>query len=244
MNLYRGDCLEIMSLIPDKSIDMILCDPPYGSTPLKWDQCLNFSKLWECYKKVIKSNGAILIFGQEPFSSYVRLSNIDYYRYDWYWQKERLTNVFQVKRRPGKTIETISVFYINQCNYFPQKNKHTGKLVTNKIGETARWSETMAGEKPKTKPLEYIDDGTRYPTQLLTINRDNNRKALHPTQKPVALLKYLIKTYTNEGEMVLDNCVGSGSTGIACVNTNRNFIGIEMDEKYFKIAEKRINERI
>lgn len=244
IDIKQGDCLELMKEIPDKSIDMILCDLPYGTTPLKWDSVLNIEKLWRVYNRIIKHNGAIVLFGQEPFASYLRLSNITMYKYDWYWEKERLTNVFQVKKRAGKTIENIMVFYKNQCTYNPQKNQHHGKLVTNKIGENARWSVTQAGYRSKTKPFEYVDDGTRYPTQCLRFNRDNPRTRLHPTQKPVALLEYLIKTYTNEGETVLDNCMGSGSTGVACINTNRNFIGYELDEKYFEIAEKRLNECI
>lgn len=240
IQLLRGNCLELMKEISDKSIDMILCDLPYGTTPLNWDSALNMEELWKEYSRVVKPNGAIVLFGQEPFSSYVRISNIKQYRYDWYWEKERLTNVFQVKKRAGKTIENIMVFYKEQCTYNPQKNIHEGKRVTNKIGKNARWSVTQSGYEQTTKPFEYNDDGTRYPTQLLKFQRDNPRKRLHPTQKPISLLEYLIKTYTNEGETVLDNCMGSGSTGIACVNTNRNFIGIELDKKYFDIAKERV----
>lgn len=240
INLIQGNCLEKMKDIPDESIDLVLVDPPYGTTPHDWDIVLDFTKLWKEYKRIIKPCGVVCIFGQEPFCSYVRLSNIEEYKYDWYWEKERLTNVFQIKRRPGKVIENIMVFYDKQCNYFPQKRKHGGKKVTNKIGKNARWSVTMAGKEPTTKPLEYVDDGTRHPTQLLKFNRDNIRKSLHPTQKPLALVEYLISTYTNENEVVLDNCMGSGTTGVACKNLNRNFIGIELDPEYFKIAEKRI----
>ena len=157
-------------------------------------------------------------------------------------EKERLTNVFQVKRRPGKTVENICVFYKEQCIYNPQKSEHIGKLVSNKIGENARWSVTQSGYNQNTKPFEYHDDGTRHPTQVLRINRDNPRERLHPTQKPVELLEYLIKTYTNEGMTVLDCCMGSGSTGVACINTNRNFIGIEKDLDYYIIASNRIRE--
>lgn len=239
-SLYCGDCLEVLLTITKQSIDLVIIDPPYGQTPLKWDSVIPFKNLWEYLHRVIKPSTPILIFGQEPFSSYVRISNISEYKYDWYWEKERLTNVFQVKRRPGKTIETISVFYDKQPIYNPQKNKHEGKLVTNKIGENARWSVTQSGYEPKTKPFEYHDDGTRHPTQVLRINRDNPRKVLHPTQKPVELLEYLINTYTNENNLVLDCCMGSGSTGIACLNTNRKFIGIEKDETYFDVAKQRM----
>ena len=240
IKLLQGDCLELMKEIPDDSIDMVLCDLPYGNTPLHWDSVINMQKLWDVYARIIKNNGAIVLFGQEPFSSYLRISNIKDYKYDWYWEKERLTNVFQVKKMAGKTVENIMVFYKNQCTYNPQKNVHQGKKVTNKIGENARWSVTQSGYQQTTKPFEYHDDGTRYPTQLLRFNRDNPRERLHPTQKPIALLEYLIKTYTDEQDIVLDNCMGSGSTGVACIHTNRNFIGMELDEKYFNIAKERI----
>jgi site-specific DNA-methyltransferase (adenine-specific) len=241
-SLYNMNCLEGMKFIPDGSIDMVLCDLPYGTTKCSWDILIPFEQLWEQYNRIVKNSGAILLFGQEPFSSFVRLSNLQDYKYDWYWQKERLTNVFQVKRRPGKVIETISVFYKEQCFYNPQKTNYTGPERKNKIGEDARWSVTMAGRNPKTKPLEYKDDGTRYPLQIIQMKRDSNRDALHPTQKPVALFEYLIKTYTNEGEIVLDNCMGSGTTAIACINTNRNFIGFELDTTYCGIADSRIQD--
>ena len=240
VKLYNDDCFNVFPQIDDNSIDCIICDPPYGTTPLKWDNILPFEDLWKQYKRIIKVNGAIVIFSQEPFATYLRMSNIKDYRYDWYWEKERLTNVFQIKKRCGKTVENIVVFYNQQCTYNAQKIQHTGKKVTNKIGENARWSITQAGYKSITKPFEYNDDGTRYPTQILRINRENPRKRVHPTQKPVELLMYLVKTYTNEGDMVLDNCMGSGSTGIACKLLNRDFIGIEIDETYFNIAQERI----
>lgn len=238
--LYQGDCLDIMQQIPENSVDCVICDPPFGTTPLTWDSIIPFDKLWEQFSRIIKSTTPIILFGQEPFSSYVRMSNIKQYRYDWYWEKERLTNVFQIKKRCGKTVENIMVFYKEQCLYNPQKHDHIGKRVTNKIGDNARWSVTQSGYEQKTKPFEYNDDGTRHPTQVLKFNRDNPRQRLHPTQKPVELLEYLIKTYTNEGMTVLDNCMGSGSTGIACLNTNRYFIGIEKDENYFNVAKQRI----
>ena len=238
--LYNGDCLEVMKQIPEHSVDLIICDPPYGTTPLSWDSVIPFNQLWELFHRITKPTTPIIIFGQEPFSSYVRMSNIKEYRYDWYWEKERLTNVFQVKRRPGKTVENVMVFFKEQGIYYPQKREYLGKKVTNKIGENARWSVTQSGYEQNTKPFEYNDDGTRHPTQVLKFNRDNPRKRLHPTQKPVDLCEYLIKTYTDEEMMVLDNCMGSGTTGVACKNLNRNFIGIEKDEKYFEIAKQRI----
>ena len=241
VTLYQGDCLELMKDIPSKSIDMILCDPPYGNTPLKWDSILPFDKLWKEYNRIIKDNGAIVLFANEPFASMLRASNIKKYKYDWYWVKERLTNVFQVKRRCGKVVENICVFYKKQPTYNPQKTEHSGKKVTNKVGASARFSITQSGHSTIV-PLEYIDDGTRHPTQILRFNRDNPRKRLHPTQKPVDLLEYLIRTYTNKGDTVLDNCMGSGSTGCACIKSERNFIGIEKDKKYFEIAKVRLEE--
>jgi site-specific DNA-methyltransferase (adenine-specific) len=229
-----------MQSLPEHSIDLILVEPPYNTTPLHWDKALNFESLWDQYHRIAKPTTAILIFAQEPFASFVRMSNLKEYRYDWYWQKERLTNVFQVKRRPGKTVENICVFYKEQCIYNPQKHEHHGKPVHNKVGENARWSVTQSGYEQKTKPFNYNDDGTRHPTQVLNVNRDNPLKRLHPTQKPVELLEYLIKTYTNEEMIVLDNCMGSGSTGIACLNTNRKFIGIDLDDNYFNVAKQRI----
>jgi len=241
ITLWQGDCLELMSDIPDSTIDAIICDPPYGTTPIDWDNVLDFTNLWEQYNRIVKQNGVIILFGQEPFSTYVRMSNINDYKYDWYWEKERITNIFQVKRRPGKTVENVMVFYKNQCTYHPQKTEHIGKRVTNKIGENAQWSVTQSGYEQTTKPIEYSDDGTRYPTQVLRINRDNPRERLHPTQKPVELISYLVETYTNVGDTILDNCMGSGTTGVACKFLNRNFIGIELDEHYFDIAQKRID---
>lgn len=238
--LKHGDCLDVMQEIPDNSIDCIICDPPYGTTPIKWDKIIDFDLLWKEYHRIIKPAGAIILFGQEPFSTYVRMSNIKEYKYDWYWEKERLTNVFQVKKRCGKTVENIMIFYNKQCTYNPQKTEYKGKKVVNKIGENARWSVTQSGYAQTTKPFEYEDDGTRHPTQVLRINRDNPRKRVHPTQKPIELLEYLVSTYTNEDDLVLDNCMGSGTTGVACKNLNRNFIGIEKEQKYFDIAKERI----
>lgn len=241
--IHLGDCLDLMRLIPDKSIDLILCDLPYGTTKCKWDVVIPFNYLWEHYGRIIKDNGAIVLFGQEPFSSTLRLSNLPWYRYDWYWQKERPTNVMQVKRRAGKVIETISVFYKSQCTYNPQKTVHTGKLVTNRVGKNGSFSSLV--DAKKTKPYNYRDDRTRHPLQLLKFNRDTvgaTGRNLHPTQKPVALCEYLIKTYTNEGELVLDNCAGSGTTGVACLNLGRRFICIEKDPDYYAASVQRLKD--
>ena len=239
--LLQGDCLELMKGIPDGSIDMILCDLPYGTTKCSWDVLIPFEPLWEQYNRIIKDNGVICLFGQEPFSSFLRVSNINNYKYDVYWEKERLTNINQVKKRVGKTIETISIFYKKQCTYNPQMIKYNGQPRTNKVKNGKMGVLTDQQEK---KVIEYKDTGWRYPTQVWKFQRDCLTSNLHPTQKPVALLEELIKTYTNEDETVLDNCMGSGSTGVACIHTNRNFIGMELDKNYFDIAKERIEKEV
>lgn len=243
IKLYNNDCIEVMKQLISEgvTVDCIITDLPYGTTPCPWDVVIPFEDMWECINKIIKPNGAIVLFGQEPFSSLLRISNIKNYKYDWIWKKERLTNVFQVKRRPGKIVENISVFYKKQPTYHPQKTKHNGPLRTNKIGDNAGFSITQTGSG--TKPIEYNDDGTRYPLQIIEFNRDSMyEEKYHPTQKPIELLEYLIKTYTDEGEIVLDFTMGSGSTGVACQNLNRKFIGIELDKNYFDIATERIKK--
>ena len=243
IKLYNNDCIEVMKQLISEgvTVDCIITDLPYGTTPCPWDVVIPFEDMWECINKIIKPNGAIVLFGQEPFSSLLRISNIKNYKYDWIWKKERLTNVFQVKRRPGKVVENISVFYKKQPTYHPQKTKHNGPLRTNKIGDNPGFSITQTGSG--TKPIEYNDDGTRYPLQIIEFNRDSMyEEKYHPTQKPIELLEYLIKTYTDEGEIVLDFTMGSGSTGVACQNLNRKFIGIELDKNYFDIATERIKK--
>lgn len=244
INLYQGDCIAVMKQLISEgvTVDCIITDLPYGTTPCPWDVIIPFDEMWECINKIIKPNGAVVLFGQEPFSSLLRVSNIKNYKYDWIWKKERLTNVFQVKRRPGKVVENISVFYKKQPTYNPQKTKHNGPLRANKIGDNAGFSITQTGGGGP-KPIEYNDDGTRYPLQVIEFNRDSMyEEKYHPTQKPIELLEYLIKTYTNEGETVLDFTMGSGSTGVACKNLNRSFIGIELDKNYFDIANERIEK--
>ena len=232
MQLLNGDCLQLMKQIPNKSIDMILCDLPYGTTACKWDSVIPFEPLWEQYNRIIKDNGAIVLFGSEPFSSYLRMSNIKNFKYDWIWNKKLAGNGILAKKQPLKIHEIVSVF--NSGIYIPQMTKgRYRKKMTGGIKE----SEITGGNSVVD---EYSND-LYYPKTILEYGIGNMRKGrLHPTQKPVALLEYLIKTYTNEGDVVLDNCMGSGSTGVACVNTNRNFIGIELDRDYFNIAKKRI----
>ena len=236
--IWNIDCLIGMHNLPNKSVDCVVCDLPYNTTNCLCDNALPFDELWKQYKRIVKDNGAILLFGQEPFSSQLRLSNLKDYKYDIYWQKERITNVFQLNKRPGKVIETISVFYNKQCTYNPQMSIHTGPKVTNKIKNGRMGKLVDASGKP---PTPYVDKGTRYPLQIVRFQRDYYTVgSLHPTQKPVALIEYLIKTYTNEGDIVLDNCMGSGTTAIAAINTQRNFIGYEKDDKYWAIAMNRI----
>jgi site-specific DNA-methyltransferase (adenine-specific) len=232
IELLQGDCLELMKDIPDKSIDMILCDLPYGTTACKWDAIIPFEPLWEQYNRIIKDNGAIVLFGSEPFSSALRMSNIKNFKYDWIWNKKLAGNGILAKKQPLKIHENIMVF--NTTIYHPQMAK--GKM-RKKMG--LKESEITGGN---SFVAEYAND-EYYPQSIQEFSIANLRKGrLHPTQKPVALLEYLIKTYTNEGDVVLDNCMGSGSTGVACLNTNRNFIGIELDPTYFDIAQKRIAE--
>ena len=203
IEIFNADCLEKMNDIKDHSIDMVLCDLPYGTTACSWDIIIPFDKLWEQYKRICKDNAAIVLFGQEPFSSLLRTSNLKDYKYDLYWEKEAPTNILQLKRRFGKNVETISVFYEKQCTYNPQKYKHDGRLVVTKaISGMGKLSSNN-----QIKPHNYKDDGTRYPKQVLKFNRVDKHHIVHPTQKPVELLEYLIKSFTNEGDLVLDNCM-------------------------------------
>ncbi|HOQ38736.1 MAG TPA: site-specific DNA-methyltransferase [Acetivibrio sp.] len=233
IKLLHGDCLELMKDIPDKSIDMILCDLPYGTTACRWDSIIPFEQLWEQYNRVIKDNGAIALFGSEPFASRLRMSCMKYYRYDWVWCKPKGSGFFNAKKMPLKNHETISIFYKTMPTYNPQMT--TGRPYKVRQGYVGEY----LSQSKSNNPIVTVNNGVRYPVSVLNFKIDTG---LHPTQKPVALLEYLIKTYTTEGETVLDNCMGSGSTGIACINTKRNFIGIEKDDKYFEIAKSRIEK--
>ena len=238
--VWLGDCLELMKNIPEKSVDMILCDLPYGTTTCKWDVIIPFKDLWEHYSRICKTTTAIVLFGQEPFTSLLRISNLKYWKYDWYWEKERITNITQVKKRAGKTIETISVFYMSQCKYFPQMVKYDGPSRSNKVRNGKLGKLVDSTEK---KVHEYQDTGFRYPTQVLRFRRDCLISNLHPTQKPLDLCEYLIKTYTEENDLILDNSCGSGTTLVAAKNLNRQFIGIEKEVKYYNITRDRLNGR-
>jgi len=233
-SVNNGNCLELMSDIDDKSIDMILCDLPYGTTDCKWDTVIPFEPLWAHYKRIIKDNGAIVLFGSEPFSSYLRISNIKQYKYDWIWNKRKPGNIFLAKYQPMKTHEIISVF--NSKIFYPIKTPRD-KIKQSKNYGTG---EAIGGDKSKEDKLYIYTD--KNPISILDFSNASQKGKFHPTQKPVALFEYLIKTYTHEGELVLDNCAGSGTTAIACLKTNRNYILIEQETKYCDIANKRIAE--
>ena len=266
IDLRQGDCLEQMDKLIERGVkvDMILTDPPYGTTACKWDTIIPFEDMWERLNKLIKPNGAIVLFGSEPFSSALRMSNIKNYKYDWVWEKQKASNFMGAKYSPLKYHEIISVFSNNTHFYNPQRYKvleieeimSLNEEGIRKLLETKDYDRFGKVDRRKTindcktnkellgndiKRTRSKDDGYRYPKSVLKINKEVNTN-VHPTQKPVALMEYLVKTYTNEGETVLDFTMGSGSTGVACVNTNRNFIGIELDEEYFEIAKKRIEE--
>jgi site-specific DNA-methyltransferase (adenine-specific) len=243
--LRQGDCLELMKDIPDGSVDMILCDLPYGTTACKWDTVLPFEDLWAQYKRIVKQKGVIVLFGSEPFSTKLRNSNLRMYKYDWVWIKTKSAGFVHAKNMPLKKHENILVFSKGamghssvlgdkRMSYNPQglifkPTMHKGAL--RKFGG-------VVGKRPSQKD-EFVSEYTNYPTSVLEFASEGG---FHPTQKPVTLLEYLVKTYTNEGDTVLDNCMGSGSTGVACANTGRRFIGMELDPQYFVIAEKRISE--
>ena len=243
--IKNGDCIEIMKNIPDKSIDMILCDLPYGTSACKWDIVIPFDLLWKQYSRIIKDNGAIVLFGNEPFSSKLRLSNIDMYKYDWKWEKPNGANFLNFKYQPSKVHEDIMVFgkmavsYSKKGNLIYNPQMEVGKPYQQKSGK----QKNEYGNSTVRTPIKQVitdNDGVRYPRSIQKFSLDKEK--LHPTQKPIALLEYLIKTYTNEGEVVLDNCMGSGSTGVACLRTNRKFIGIELDSNYYNIAKERLRK--
>lgn len=257
IELYQGDCLELMKNIPNNSIDMILCDLPYGCTARnKWDVIIPFEPLWEQYKRIIKDNGAIVLFGKNPFTSMMIMSNQDMYKYNLVWRKNLKTGNLNARKMPMGAYEDIMVFYKNPPIYNPQRIPRTyqipsGNKFNSKTTNYGKQKEIYIDRQSEwLMPDDVIDyedssslDALDLENEMLYIKCVHNSSGkLHPTQKPVELLEWLIKTYTNQNELVLDNCMGSGSTGIACLNTNRNFIGIELDEKYFNIAKERIEK--
>lgn len=269
INLMQGDCLELMRDIPGGSVDMVLCDLPYGTTQCKWDVVIPFEPLWYEYNRIIKHNGAILLFSVQPFTTDLINSNRKMFRYEIIWSKTQPLGFLNAKKMPLRAHENILVFYKKLPTYNPIKHKveredlgrvhggKNGKLYEQYIGHKRKNSEYKINglgayggiNRNIAETYEYIETGERYPTDIVKFSNWNgalfgrtNKAVKHPTQKPVPLLEYLVKTYTNDGETVLDNCMGSGSTGVACVNTNRNFIGMELDQQYFEIAKKRIEE--
>jgi len=233
INLLHGDCLELMKSIPDNSVDLVLTDPPYGTTTCKWDTVIPFEPMWKELKRIRKDNAAIVLFGSEPFSSHLRMSNIKEFKYDWIWNKVKPGGIGFAKYQPMRIIENISVFF--NSRYFPQME------LRGKEKKSRNYKHSEMNEKSLAAQTENKTYTHKYPKNILEFSNANQNGRVHPTQKPVALLEYLIKTYTLEGETVLDFTMGSGSTGVAAKNLNRNFIGIEQDDKYFEIAKNRIN---
>ena len=229
--IYNEDCLEGMKRIPDASVDCIICDLPYGTTQNKWDSIIPFEPLWEQYHRIAKENAAIVLFGAEPFSSTLRLSNLNDYKYDWIWDKSQVTGFLNAKKQPLRQHETISVFYAKQCVYNPQMVKGKPQLKGTG-GKTSNYGKFNLN--PHISDDYYPKSVLKFPQQRI--------KGGHPTQMPVALIEYLIKTYTNECETILDNCMGSGTTAVAAIRTKRNFIGFELQKEYFDIANKRIKD--
>lgn len=237
MKLMRGDCLELMKEIPDGSVDMILADPPYGRTNCEWDSVIPLEPMWREYNRIIKTNGAIVLFSQQPFETDLIQSNRKFFRYEIIWNKNSTTGFLLANKMPLKKHENIVVFYKKLPTYNPQKTH--GKPYGNK----RRTGYDSQGVYKGTQLIHKTNEtGDRFPTSIIDFSNFNRNDRFHPTQKPTALLEYLIRTYTNQGEVVLDNCMGSGSTGVACVNTGRDFIGIEKDDKYFEVAEERIRK--
>jgi len=238
IQLLKGDCLELMQDISDKSIDAIICDLPYGTTACKWDTIIPFEPLWKQYKRIIKDNGAIVLTASQPFTSALIMSNVKMFKYEWIWEKDGGSNFATTKYMPMKEHENIIIFGNGTIKYNQQKQERIGSRKGKKT--TSFQTDSNDGVYGKIKGIGKFEvSELRCPRSIQRFKRE---RGFHPTQKPVALFEYLIKTYTNEGDLVLDNCAGSGTTGVACVNLNRNFIGIEKDDKYFKIAENRIKE--
>ena len=243
IDLHHGDCLEVMAGLPDASVDMILCDLPYGTTACRWDTVIPFEPLWAQYRRIAKRNAAIVLTASQPFTTALIASNFAGFRYCWLWEKTRPTGFANAKLQPLRCVEDVVVFYGSRPTYNPQGLVRIDAVKRNSVscgGDTTRGDTAASSGKGslRTGGAEYVQEFTNYPRQVLRIG--NETKPVHPTQKPVALMEYLIRTYTNEGDVVLDNCMGSGTTGVACANTGRRFIGIERDDKYFAIASERV----
>jgi site-specific DNA-methyltransferase (adenine-specific) len=251
ISLHNADCIEFMKTLPDNSVDMCLTDPPYGTTACKWDSVIPFEPMWEQLKRVVRYKGAIVLFGKEPFSSVLRCSNLEMFKYDWIWKKDTKSNFPQAAHQPLNNIELVHVFSKGFARNFPATSSKLDKIMSyypqmseGKEYSLPKESKTTAifGENHKNGKYKHKEKDTskRFPFNTLEFKTDKDK--FHPTQKPVALLEYLIKTYTNEGEVVLDFTMGSSSTGVACINTNRSFIGCELDKGYFEIAQNRIGQ--
>ena len=239
MELIHGDCLVEMKSIPDKSIDMILCDLPYGTTACKWDVVIPFDRLWEQYRRIVKDNGAIVLFGSEPFSSHLRLSNLSWYKYDYVWLKTKATGFQNAKIQPMRKHEIISVFYSKQCQFNQQNLIKLDKPIKSGRERKRNDEQHRLGVAGKT---DYYTKFTGWQTSVLSFPNPSGAGHLHPTQKPVELIRWLVRTYTNEGDLVLDNCMGSGTTAVACIKEKRHFIGYEITKEYFDIAQERIKQ--
>lgn len=243
VSLHNGDCLDVMPRLATGSVDLILCDLPYGTTACSWDAVIPFEPLWAEYRRVLRHGGVVVLTAAQPFTTQVIASNLPDFKYCWYWDKKAVTGFANAKLQPLRCVEDVVVFYASRPTYNPQGLVYLGKSRSNSAtvgGDTVRTDTVASAGKGslRTAGAEYVQEWTNYPKQLLEISRDRSR--VHPTQKPVALMEYLIRTYTNPGDLVLDNCMGSGTTGLAAVNTGRRFIGIERDPGYFAICQSRI----
>ena len=239
--LYHGDCLEVMKGLQAGSVDLVLTDPPYGTTACRWDIVIPFQEMWKKIKDISKAAAPSVLFGAEPFSSMLRISNLKEFKYDWVWQKDKATNHLNAKHQPMRRNEIISVFYSERCTYFPQLSRKKPRDIR---PETKKRGQAEAYGAMLNKSTRGIPVSMSYPNETLKFRAcfGDKGKSCHPTQKPVPLMEYLIRTYTNEGETVLDFTMGSGTTGVACENLRRNFIGIELDEEYCEIAANRIRK--
>jgi len=232
--LLHGDCLDLMAQIPDGSVDMILCDLPYGTTACKWDTVIPFEPLWAQYRRIAKRNAAIVLTASQPFTTALIASNMDMFRYSWVWEKTRGSNPYLANVQPLRCHEDVCVFG-DRPHYYPQKTEGASYTISAKAG-----GRVASDRRSNRAEFQGKIANGRFPRSVVKLSNPSAEMGIHPTQKPVALMEYLIRTYTNEGETVLDNCMGSGTTGVACLNTGRNFIGIEKDPKYFEIARNRI----
>lgn len=239
--LLQGDCMELMSRIPDGSIDMVLSDLPYGTTRCRWDAPINLQELWKQYRRVVKENGTIVLFSAQPFTTELISSNKAMYRYEWIWRKTQPSGFMNAKKMPLRTHENIEIFYRKPPTYNPQMTHGHQRKTATAYGTRESDGNSCYGREERNYTYDSTD---RYPVDVLQYSTGDKTKRLHPTQKPVDLLEYLVKTYTNPGETVLDNCMGAGSTGVACLNTGREFVGIELDPEYYQIAKERIEQHV